>query len=74
MNNTQCRMARAALNWSVADLARSSGYAVGTITKFETGGSVLPLTVETLRQCFVSQGVEFIDGGSSFGVRVPRRD
>lgn len=74
MNVTQCRMARAALNWSVNDLAASSGVGVRTIAKFETGGNVLSLTVETLRQCFVSHGVEFLNGGKSVGVRVPRSD
>jgi hypothetical protein len=45
-----------------------------TISKFERGGTVVPATVEKLRQWFVGQGVEFINGGKAVGVRVPRAD
>lgn len=74
MNVTQCRMARAALDWTLTDLAARSGVARRTVAKFETGGNVLPEKVEALRQCFVAQGVEFINGGKRHGVTVPRRD
>jgi transcriptional regulator with XRE-family HTH domain len=74
MNNAQCRMARAGLNLSIADLGERAGVRTMTISKFERGGSVASITVEKLRQWFVGQGVEFINGGKSVGVRVPRAD
>lgn len=74
MNVPQCRMARAALNWSVADLAKASGVGHRTIAKFETGGNVLPETVEALRQCLAAQGIEFVNGGKRAGVTYLRKD
>jgi transcriptional regulator with XRE-family HTH domain len=73
MNVAQCRMARAGLDWTLDDLADASGVARRTIAKFEAGGNVLPEKVEALRQCFVGQGVEFINGKRT-GVSVRRKD
>jgi transcriptional regulator with XRE-family HTH domain len=67
-------MARAGLGLSIADLGKLAGVRTMTISKFERGGAVVPATVEKLRQCFVRWGVEFINGGKSVGVRVPRAD
>jgi transcriptional regulator with XRE-family HTH domain len=72
MNNAQCRMARAGLSLSIAEVGKGAGVRTMTISKFERGGAVLPATVEKLRQWFVTQGVEFINGGKAVGVRVPR--
>jgi transcriptional regulator with XRE-family HTH domain len=74
MNVLQCRMARAGLGWSLDDLAAQSGVGRRTIAKFESGGKVLPETIEILRQTLVAHGAEFINGGKSIGVRVPRND
>jgi predicted transcriptional regulator len=74
MNVLQCRMARAGLSWSIAKLAETARIAPRTVAKFENGGNVLPDIVERLRQTFVASGVEFINGGKSVGVRVPRLD
>lgn len=81
MNVTQCKMARVGLGWTLDELAKRSGVARRTIAKFEVSddpdrktGNVLPDRVEALRQCFVAHGVEFINGGKSVGVRVPRQD
>jgi transcriptional regulator with XRE-family HTH domain len=74
MNVTQCRMARAALDWTLDNLADASGVARRTIAKFEKGGNVLPEKMEALRAAFVAAGVEFINGGKSVGVRVQRKD
>lgn len=74
MNITQCRMARAGLGWSVADLAKAADLGERTVAKFETGGNVQASTVEALRQTLVRHGVEFINGGKSLGVKVPRID
>ena len=37
MTPTQCRMARAALEWSTTDLARAADVGVNSVNRFETG-------------------------------------
>lgn len=74
MNITQCRMARAALDWTLDDLAAQSGVGRRTIAKFEKGGNVLPETAETLRACFVRAGIAFTNGGKRAGVTYLRTD
>lgn len=65
-------MARAGLNLSLVDLGKRAGVRPMTISKLERGGVVAPLTVEKLRQWFVVQGVEFVNGGKLVGAKVPR--
>jgi transcriptional regulator with XRE-family HTH domain len=65
-------MARAGLGLTLDDLATLSDVRKMTISKFERGGNVLPSIVETLRMHLVAHGAEFINGGQSIGVRVPR--
>jgi transcriptional regulator with XRE-family HTH domain len=38
MTPAQCRMARAALRWSLADLAEAASVSVATLNRFERGG------------------------------------
>ena len=61
-------MARAALKWSLDDLAEASGVSRRSIAKFEAAQNVLPETVETLRATFVKAGIEFVNGGKRAGV------
>lgn len=68
MDQTQCRMARAALGWSVNDLAGKSGIAARSIARFEAGESVKPETVAALAQALVVGGVAFIEQGARRGV------
>ncbi len=72
MKPAQVRMARAALNWSLADLANASGVHRNTISNFETGryaGSAE--SVAAIRAALESAGVEFIDeNGGGPGVRL----
>jgi len=74
MEVTQCRMARAALGWSLDDLARESGVGRRTIAKFEGGGSVVPETVDRIAAAFVSAGVAFINETGRVGVTTRRPD
>jgi transcriptional regulator with XRE-family HTH domain len=74
MNATQCRMARAALGWTLDDLARCSSVNRRSILNFENGGTVQPASVEKMRAALVAAGAEFINGGKSVGVMVPRSD
>ena len=74
MNVTQCRMARAALDWTLDNLADASGVARRTIAKFEKGGNVLPEKMEALRAAFVAAGIAFTNGGTRAGVTYLRKD
>lgn len=74
MNRTQCKMARAALGWSVDDLAQASGVGRRTIARLEVGETVQSETSERLRQAFVGAGIGFTDGGQRAGVTYLRQD
>ena len=71
MNVTQCRMARAALGWSLDDAAAGSGVGRRSIAKFEAGGSVSADTVAKLRAAMERAGVRFLDSGKVAGGVVP---
>jgi len=68
----QVRMARAALNWSLADLSKAAGVHRNTVSNFETekfAGSQNAL--ESIRTALESAGVEFIaENGGGDGVRL----
>lgn len=77
MNFVQCRMARAALGWSLDDLAREAGVPVATLAQFERGDADLPRIEAPLRSVFELAGILFeadgqvVEGGP--GVRLRRR-
>ncbi len=73
MNVRQCRMARAALDWSQQDLAAASGVSARTVIRYEAGEAVLPVRVQTLRRAFEAAGAKFIDEGPLAGGVVPPR-
>jgi len=61
----QCRMARAALEIGVRDLAKLAGVSAMTVTRFENGHSEgYPATLEKLRAALESAGVEFTNGNA----------
>jgi DNA-binding XRE family transcriptional regulator len=68
----QVRMARAALNWSLADLAGAAGVHRNTISNFETGryaGSRDALAA--IREALEQAGIEFIpENSGGAGVRL----
>lgn len=68
-------MARAALNWTVRDLAEAAGVHRNTITNIETGryaGDAA--TLASLEAVLKHEGVEFIDeNGGGPGVRLRKR-
>jgi len=67
-------MARAALGWTLDDLAAASGVSRRTIARFEAGEAVLPPRIQTLRGVFERKNVVFIDGGQMAGGVVPPKD
>lgn len=74
MKGTQCRMARAALEWSLDRLAEAAGVNKRTIMRHEAGETIQPEKVEALRAAFVREGVGFTNGGKRAGVTYPLKD
>lgn len=72
MTSAQVRMARAALNWTVRDLAAATGLHRNTITNIEVGRYAGdPATLTLIRDVLSREGIEFIDeNGGGAGVRL----
>lgn len=70
-------MARAALNWTVRDLAEATGLHRNTITNIEVGRYVGdPETLALIKGVLIREGVQFIDengGGTDSSAKVRRR-
>jgi transcriptional regulator with XRE-family HTH domain len=60
---TQCKMARAALDWGVRDLAGKTGLSANTISRFEGGANANTATLKAIRQAFMDAGVRFLANG-----------
>lgn len=69
---SQCRMARAALQWSLKVLAKRSRVNHVTINRFETGQAASnPSTLAAIRAALETAGIEFIaENGGGPGVRL----
>jgi len=63
MTPVQSKMARAALGWSLADLANKAGVGRATVARFELGETVHPETVQKLIGAFVAYGVLLLEPG-----------
>ena len=72
MTSAQVRMARAALNWTVRDLAAATGLHRNTITNIEVGRYAGdPATLNLIKEVLNREGVVFIDeNGGGPGVRL----
>jgi transcriptional regulator with XRE-family HTH domain len=75
VTSAQVRMARAALNWTVRDLADATQLHRNTITNIETGRYVGDAaTLSAIEGVLKRAGVEFIDeNGGGPGVRLRNR-
>jgi transcriptional regulator with XRE-family HTH domain len=63
---SQCRAARALLDWSQQNLAEYSKIGNATIRNFEGGKSVPQhATLDVLKRCLEAAGVVFVDGAYS---------
>lgn len=62
--DTQCKMARVALNWTAKDLAEKAKVGVATVNRFE-GGQARPITatLEAMQRTLEAAGVRFTDEG-----------
>jgi transcriptional regulator with XRE-family HTH domain len=68
-------MARAALNWTVRDLAKATGLHRNTVTNIEVGRYAGdPGSLALIEKVLRTAGVEFIDeNGGGAGVRLRKR-
>jgi DNA-binding XRE family transcriptional regulator len=72
VTSAQVRMARAAINWTVRDLAAATGLHRNTITNIEVGRYAGdPATLKLIKDVLIREGVQFIDeNGGGAGVRL----
>lgn len=63
ITSAQCRMARAALGWSVADTVEVSRVSRSSIARLESGDEIRPLLHRALKAAFEKNGVKFTDNG-----------
>lgn len=69
----QCRMARAALQVGVRELADAALVSPTTITKLERGELLSPRSISAVRSALEAAGVEFIaENGGGPGVRLSK--
>lgn len=69
----QCRMARAALGFKIAELAELAKMSTNTIVRFETGKELKQSTIDDLRVVLENAGVIFIsENGDGPGIRLKK--
>ena len=75
ITSSQCRAARALLDWSQQHLASKAGVGMVTIHQLEAGTSQpRRATLDVIRRAFEQAGVDFLDeNGGGAGVRFRRR-
>jgi transcriptional regulator with XRE-family HTH domain len=75
VTSAQVRMARAALNWTVRDLAEASGLHRNTITNIEVGRYTGDdKSLKRIESVLRKAGIEFIDeNGGGPGVRLRKQ-
>lgn len=64
-------MARAALKWSLTDLAQASGVGRATAARFELGQAVEADKVAAMQQALEEHGAQFSRRSGRIGVSVP---
>lgn len=69
----QLKMARAALGWSVRDVAMKAGVAANTVSRYENGSDAYGDTLAKLRRALEAAGIVFLDDdGRGPGVRLKK--
>src|SRR5215471_14674887 len=71
MRPAHLRMARAALGWTLGDLANKAGVNLNTISRYESGRETLSGTIQKIEDVFRSHGLIFIDSETYIGVQLP---
>lgn len=74
LTRDQVKMARAALDWGIRDLARHAGVTARTVTRFENGGNASLETLTKVKQALDAAGITYVpENGGPAKVRPPRR-
>lgn len=74
MEPIQSSMARAALEWTVQQLADAAGVGLNTVRRFEAGEDSRQSTVKAMREAFSAAGIVFLeDNGDGPGIRFKKR-
>ena len=75
ITSSQCRAARALLDWSQQDLSSKAGVGLVTIHQLEAGTSQpRRATLDVIKRAFEQAGVDFLnENGGGAGVRFRRR-
>ncbi len=74
LEGKQVRMGRAAVGWSVRELARNAEVTPNTISRIENGGDALASTMERLQTALENAGIFFIDQNENAGPGVRLKD
>ena len=70
----QVRMARAALQWTVEELAQQAGITAKTVHRYEHGENVTVETLLKLKDAFERAGITWVpENGGPASVRPPRQ-
>jgi transcriptional regulator with XRE-family HTH domain len=72
MNAAQSRMARAALQIGIRDIAELAKVAPSTVSRLEAGEELKPRTIEAIRAAFEKAGVAFTNGDEP-GVKLRKK-
>ena len=64
VTGTQIRMARAALKWTVEELANKAGVGKNTVWRIEAGARGNPATLAAIKRALEGGGIRFVDGGA----------
>ena len=72
MNAMQSRMARAALQIGIRDVAKMAKVAPSTVSRLEAGEELKPRTLEAIEQAFVKAGIVFTNGDEP-GVKLRKK-
>ena len=71
LNRIQVKMARAALGWSVRELAVKAEIAANTVSRYENGADAYGDTLLKMQRVFENAGIKFInENGGGPGVRL----
>lgn len=74
LTRDQVKMARAALDWGIRDLAKHAGITARTVTRFENGGNATLDTLTKIKHAFDEAGITYVpENGGPATVRPPRR-
>ncbi|MGC1861895.1 MAG: transcriptional regulator [Methylocystis sp.] len=75
MTPAQCRMARAALEIGVKELAEKASVSTNTIVRLERGEALKDRTIAAIRAALESAGVIFVEeNGEGPGVRLRKTE